>query len=1508
MEDYRLDQSGQEVQGILNGAAMQTDLTEETERAELAEQTLDGKIDDEETRAKAAEKQNADDIDAIEEKIPSGASSANKLATQSDVSDEESARQQADQALQGNIDAEELRAKAAEKQNADDIDAIEEKIPSGASSSDKLATESYVNDKVATDSATFRGTFNLVSDLGLVPSATHSQIAAALLTAIATADNNDYAFVQVPTFVETPTQIAKIERYKFDGSAWAFEYDLNNSGFTASQWAAINSGITSGDVSKLAALPTNSELTTLLNGKQDALTFDNVPTQASNNPVKSGGVYSAIDEEKGARRNSDEALEQSIAGIAAKIPDSASSSNKMATESEITTLSAAIEAILALIPSAATALNQLADKAFVNSSIATASAVFRGTFNLVSDLHLALDATHAQIGAALLNAVPTADNNDYAFVQVPTSAGTPTEIRVTERYKFNGESWSYEYDLNNSGFTASQWEAINSAITSALVAKLSALPTASELTTLFAGKQNVLTFDNAPVNGSNNPVKSGGLYDLFAAIDAKFPSDASSSNKLVAENRLASYVAGIIGVIDASFDLTSADGHVTFKMTQANGAITSVQILTSDIASAQALTTLGGQVSTNASDIAALQDLYNALQQSAPEIIQPTDTWPVANPSDTVIYRVIDRENTPPEYYSDYMFKASDLTTPVLMATYNNAIDPRPKKGSANLVTSGGVFDNMGALDVSELNATEGPHTLATYATLDAAIAAIPSDYQKGGMSIKFVQTSDNKYVQYRLMLSEFTAAQFTNTDNWQGVDDEPTPGSQNLVNSGGVIKSVVKNQGLYSIQGFYYRATTGALASLSGCYSTPRIPIGNKVELYTYLGKSSFAAYGIVFFDKDNNFISGYNAATAGTDQGMQKVVLTENEIPSNAAYMTAMLPDGNNLDKVYIFRDNELLQLNINNYLEYKTYKESSAAIQFVSGLANIPHLPGFLSGTQIREGAEEYIVIRVNGGDAIEIGTGISGSKIVILADFDVPTKYPYDLIFATGETTSRNIESGYSATLPSDAKYLLLRSNDATRNFIPQTFKINGYELCSDITEKIIPLTTQVEGLENTLNIETETEAKTSYYNNTCDYIVGAITENGGGINTSYTNYRSYYFYAPEDGSISIDVGSATWFRMNTGVGTPESLTVKHYGNYGDVGKPLPTAQNPWLVSKGDVIVFCAYYNVTDFVLTYSYDLVSYVITGATVKMPPKGLLVWNGTYFEFFSKRNDKQYVSFLVKHYKNDSDTVYQDVWSCRESKLYDYIDNSVVFNKDLMNAQGESEFTMLVSGKADHTGGYHGDERLDGDSKCYVKFFVDGREITAADMEDEFSIECNEFSYVEYTTLHETSATSGEYVAGHPIIAYHLKKVTFKDCKNNVENYIKFTTQQSLSRFYSSIACVSKNTATKAVMDGNVDEYNGNTLVASHGTLVQLVGTRHYFRCENPTSKNLIMFNTDNNLKVNLYATMLQGISDADMTISQIWDRDGGDNDSKWYRNNGSTVTIQSGTIVANHQIIEFL
>lgn len=150
---------------------------------------------------------------------------------------------------------------------------VEEKIPSQASSTNQLADKNFVNSSVSTATATFKGTYNSVAELEQVP-----------------ADANDYAFV-----ISTDSAGNTVyNRYKYSNGSWLFEYALNNSSFTTAQWAAINSAITSGDVEKLAALPTKAQLDALLAAKQDTLTFDNLPTQNSNNPVKSGGVFTAL--------------------------------------------------------------------------------------------------------------------------------------------------------------------------------------------------------------------------------------------------------------------------------------------------------------------------------------------------------------------------------------------------------------------------------------------------------------------------------------------------------------------------------------------------------------------------------------------------------------------------------------------------------------------------------------------------------------------------------------------------------------------------------------------------------------------------------------------------------------------------------------------------------------------------------------------------------------------------------------------------------------------------------------------------------------------------------------------------------------------------------------------------------------------------------------------------------------------------------------------------------------
>ena len=124
-------------------------------------------------------------------------------------------------------------------------------------------------------------------------------------------------------------------------------------------------------------------------------------------------------------------------------------------------LQTAIDIINGKIPAQATAQNQLADKAFVNSSVGTATADFKGTYQSLQELQEV-----------------TANANDYAFVIATDAAGNT----AYKRYKWvDGTGWTFEYDLNNSSFTAAQWAAIQSGITAALVTKLSELPTNAEL-------------------------------------------------------------------------------------------------------------------------------------------------------------------------------------------------------------------------------------------------------------------------------------------------------------------------------------------------------------------------------------------------------------------------------------------------------------------------------------------------------------------------------------------------------------------------------------------------------------------------------------------------------------------------------------------------------------------------------------------------------------------------------------------------------------------------------------------------------------------------------------------------------------------------------------------------------------------------------------------------------------------------------------------------------------------
>lgn len=232
---YRIEQTGAELQGILNDAVLtKQGLEDEVTRAQAAEGVLQENIDSE-----AGERQSADALLAgnIGTEVARAQQAENDLSVRIDantagvaaevaraqdaegqvwdtLNDEILTRQSQDAALQGNIEREAGLREAGDGQLQGEIDAISGKIPAEASEMNQLADKQYVQEAI-----------------GETP--TREEVAAieAVIPAAASEDNE---------LVDTAT----------------FE-------------AAID-------------------------GKQDALTFDEEPTEGSENPVTSGGVASAV--------------------------------------------------------------------------------------------------------------------------------------------------------------------------------------------------------------------------------------------------------------------------------------------------------------------------------------------------------------------------------------------------------------------------------------------------------------------------------------------------------------------------------------------------------------------------------------------------------------------------------------------------------------------------------------------------------------------------------------------------------------------------------------------------------------------------------------------------------------------------------------------------------------------------------------------------------------------------------------------------------------------------------------------------------------------------------------------------------------------------------------------------------------------------------------------------------------------------------------------------------------
>lgn len=251
-------------------------------------------------------------------------------------------------------------------------------------------------------------------------------------------------------------------------------------------------------------------------------------------------VTQALEEEVTAREDADTQLQTNI------------DNEEMARQQADYGLGQRITTIEEVIPNQATPSNQLADKAFVNSSIATNTANFLGTYTSLADIE----------------AIPNPTNNDYAYLETTDTAGNT----LYDRYKYSAEDeqWLFEYELNNSSFTAEQWATINSGLTQSSVAgdiesaiealDVSAVGGSGKYIKQISqtdGKITAVTGDvtSSITSGSNDPVTSGAVADALASITV---TDAETAEKLkTARNLKVALSSSNAQSFDGSADATS---------------------------------------------------------------------------------------------------------------------------------------------------------------------------------------------------------------------------------------------------------------------------------------------------------------------------------------------------------------------------------------------------------------------------------------------------------------------------------------------------------------------------------------------------------------------------------------------------------------------------------------------------------------------------------------------------------------------------------------------------------------------------------------------------------------------------------------------------------------------------------------------------------------------------------------------------------------------------------------
>lgn len=226
-----------------------------------------------------------------------------------------------------------------------------------------------------------------------------------------------------------------------------------------------------------------------LSGKQDALTFDTTPTNGSTNPVTSDGVYDALvlkADKSGAVGSFDLSIDNTTYVITLQAKDV--NGNNLGTAQTIDLPLESVVVSGSYDSATQKVILTLKDGSTIDFSVA----------DLISGLQTEITSTN-KLSADLVDDT----NTTHKFVSATDIANwNNKQNAITSNSKLNA-------DLVNDTNTINKFV------------------TASDITN-WNSKQNALTFDDTPTNGSNNPVKSSGIYTADTTLQNNIDAEATA--------------------------------------------------------------------------------------------------------------------------------------------------------------------------------------------------------------------------------------------------------------------------------------------------------------------------------------------------------------------------------------------------------------------------------------------------------------------------------------------------------------------------------------------------------------------------------------------------------------------------------------------------------------------------------------------------------------------------------------------------------------------------------------------------------------------------------------------------------------------------------------------------------------------------------------------------------------------------------------------------------------------